>query len=808
MGKSLIIVESPTKIKTLKQFLGPTFMFESSYGHIRDLPEKGFGIDIENNFEPTYEILQGKQKVIAAIKKAAKECDVVYLSPDPDREGEAIAWHIREILPKNTVVKRVTFHSITKDAVLEGLRTPTDLNLPLVNAQQARRLLDRLVGYSISPLLNRRLRRGRGQSVSAGRVQSVALWMIVDRERAIEAFIPQEYWTIEAKLEQSDHKRSFTATLHSIDGKRIEKEVPANKKEGVDCERIATEEKAKEIANELKTCQYTVKTIERKEKRRNPEPPFITSTLQQEASRHFRFSPAKTMQIAQQLYEGIDLGEHGTEGLITYMRTDSVRVAPEAIDEARGYIGETFGKEFLPAQPRTFVVKKSAQDAHEGIRPTHVRYTPDMVQSYLTRDQFQLYSLIWKRLVACQMMPAVYDTVSVDIGAGSRYILRASGSIIKFLGFLALYEEKQDDEKSEEEKQEEGAAAKEMTLPPLQENEILYLLQVLSTQSFTKPPPRFTEASLIKELEKSGIGRPSTYAAIMNKIQNREYTERLSNRLKPTELGRLVVEMLERSFQDIVSIGFTAHMEDELELVAENKQDWHALLNDFWKGFKGSLDSAEESAVVPKITTDMPCPKCGAHLQKIWFKSKYFLGCENYPTCDYRASLEEATFNKEEYAEDFQWDQPCPKCHSSMKVRFGRFGPFLGCNNYPECKGIVNIPKKGETAMKEPVSCPAKGCTGHLLQKKSRFGKMYYLCSEFPACDVIGNDIDKMQEKFADREKTAYSKPQNKPQKERRPAMAVTKKAAPKKTAAKKPAAKKPAAKKPAAKKPAAKKKK
>ena len=782
----MIIVESPTKIKTLKQFLGPSYMFASSFGHVRDLPEKEFGIDLANEFEPTYVVMPGKQKVIAELKKAAKECDVVYLSPDPDREGEAIAWHISEILPKNTKIKRVAFNALTKDAVRQALQMPTDIDMSLVHAQQARRLLDRLVGYSISPLLNRLLRRGRGKSVSAGRVQSVALWLVVNRERAIEAFIPQEYWTIETTLE-SEIKKPFTATLYSIDGKRIEKELISNKKEGIDFERIENEVKAKALVEALKLCDYKVSSIERKEKKRNPEPPFITSTLQQEASRHFRFSPAKTMQIAQQLYEGIDLGESGAEGLITYMRTDSVRISPEAVQEAREYILSTFGMEFLPSEAKGYVVKKSAQDAHEAIRPTHITYTPDSIKQHLTKDQYLLYSLIWKRVVACQMMPAIYDTVSIDISASQRFMLRSTGSIIKFLGFLAVYEEKED---------ETDEAAKEMQLPPLQEDDLLQLLEVIPTQSFTKPPPRFTEASLIKELEKSGIGRPSTYAAIMNKIQSRDYTEKVSNRLKPTELGRLIIEMLEKSFQEVVNVDFTANMEDGLELVAENKQEWQNLLSQFWKGFKKTLDSAEEHAVVPKIATEFKCPLCGGTLQKIWAKSKYFLGCENYPTCEYRASLEEVTFNKADYAEDFNWDQPCPKCSGAMKLRFGRFGPFLGCANYPDCRGIVNIPKKGEETLKELIPCPAQGCTGHLTQKRSRFGKMYFLCSEFPACDVIGNDAEKMKEKYTNREKTAYIKSHNKPQTERRPAMAVKKAA---KKAAKKPAAK--AKKKPAAKK-------
>lgn len=745
--KSLIIVESPAKIKTLKKFLGANYIFESSLGHVRDLPEKEFGIDIDHDFEPKYTIMPEKDEVIKKLKKAAKECEVVYLSPDPDREGEAIAWHISQILPEKTNIKRVSFNSITKDAVTKALSQPGEINVALVNAQQARRLLDRIVGYKISPILNRRIQRGRNSFVSAGRVQSVALKLVVDREKEIAAFVPVEFWNIGAILKTELEERQFKAVLYSIDGKKIEKE-PV---EGKDFAIINTKEIADSVLRRMENKPYQVANVERKEKRRNPVPPFITSTLQQEASRHYGFSSAKTMNIAQGLYEGIDLGNEGAEGLITYMRTDSVRTADEALKEARAYILEKFGKEYLPAEAKQYSTQKSAQDAHEAIRPTNLIHEPEKIQAYLTREQFMLYQLIWRRFISSQMMPAVYDTVSADIAVGNDIILRATGSVIKFSGFLAIYEEKSDDDNKDDESRQ---------LPNLEEGQPLQLIQLTSEQAFTRPPPRYTEASLVKELERSGIGRPSTYAAIMNKIQSRDYTVKESGRLKPTELGFVIAQMLETSFQKIMNVGFTAQMEDDLELIAENRKDWKSLIRDFWSEFIPTLETAEKEAFVPKVQTDIDCPKCGAKLQKIWFKSKYFYGCSRYPDCDFTAQAEEMTFNKEDYAADFNWDQPCPQCGSPMKVRHGRFGAFLGCTNYPECKGIVNIPKKGEAviAQENMPACPAIDCPGQMVARKSRFGKTFYSCSTFPDCDVIVNDLSQLEEKYPDHPRTAYVK--------------------------------------------------
>lgn len=770
MGKALIIVESPAKIKTLRKFLGPDYLFESSIGHIRDLPEREFGIDIENGFEPKYTILPNKTEVIARLKKAAKQCDVVYLSPDPDREGEAIAWHISQILPPETNTKRVSFNAITKDAVLKALESPRTIDIALVNAQQARRLLDRIVGYKISPLLNRRIQRGKENYLSAGRVQSVALKLVVDREKEIDAFHPVEYWNLGALFKTDEKERSFHAHLYSVDGKRFEKEAV----EGKDLALVGNKQAADAILERMQPGPFAVLKVERKEKKRNPTPPFITSTLQQEASRHYGFSSSRTMGIAQGLYEGIDIGTDGPEGLITYMRTDSVRSAPEAIEEVRKHIKETYGATYVPDEPKRYASQKSAQDAHEAIRPANLNLPPETIKNYLTRDQFNLYQLIWRRFVSSQMVPAVYDTVSADIISGEGIILRATGSIMKFPGFLAAYEEKQDDDENKEENQ---------TLPNLEEGLSLLLQELTFEQSFTRPPPRYTEASLVKELEKSGIGRPSTYATIMNKIQGREYTVKESGRLKPTELGQVIAQMLEASFPLIMNVRFTADMEDRLEQVAENKREWKELVGDFWKEFNPLMETALKEAFVPKVLTDLPCPKCEeGKLQKIWSKSKYFYGCNRYPDCDYSAPIEEVAFNKEEYAADFNWEQPCPICASEMKVRHGRYGAFLGCLRYPECKGIINIPKKGEVyiPLEDLPACPAIGCTGRLKGRKSRFGKIFYSCTTFPECDVIVNNLEQLAVKYSNHPKTPYEK------KERKGKKGASKAAIKKETAAEK----------------------
>lgn len=748
MTKALIIVESPAKIKTLKKFLGSGYIFESSLGHVRDLPQKGFGIDTEHDFDPEYVVLPDKKEVIERLKKAAKHVDVVYLSPDPDREGEAIAWHIASILPKGTKYRRVTFNAITKEAVSEALKHPRNIDQALVDAQQARRLLDRIVGYKISPILTRKVQGARDGGLSAGRVQSVALKLVVDREKEIDAFVPVEYWNIQSILQTKKDEHPFAASLHSVHHKRVEKELVPGK----EIFTIPDEKTAKDIVSKLQNATYKVHSVERKEKKRNPVAPFITSTLQQEASRHYGFSASRTMNIAQGLYEGIDLGHEGAEGLITYMRTDSVRLAPESIDAARKFIEKTYGKEYLPHEGRQYSTKKSAQDAHEAIRPTNLQNTPDRLKPFLSVDQFKLYILIWRRFLASQMNPAVYDTVSCDIDTDKNMILRATGSVIKFPGFLAVYEEKYDRGDHEEKEKED----QDKILPPMQEGQPLLLMEVQSQQAFTRPPPRFTEASLVKELEKSGIGRPSTYATIMNKIQSRDYTTKEKGTLKPTELGKVIAQMLEDNFAMIMDVGFTAAMEDELEHIAENQTNWKDLIKDFWKKFIPFVTTAEKEAFVPRIETDLICPESGHKLLKIWSKRKYFYGCSDYPNCKFTCPIEAFDFKKEDYDPTFDWDQKCPKCGSDMKLRFGRFGPFLGCTRYPECHGIVNIPKKDEIPAKDMPTCPALGCDGKMVQRRSRFGKPFFSCSNFPDCDVIVNNLDDLYEKYKDHPKTPY----------------------------------------------------
>lgn len=788
MGKSLIIVESPAKIKTLKKFLGPEYAIESSVGHIRDLPAKEFGIDIEHDFEPTYVTMPGKEEVIRKLKKAAQDADIVYLSPDPDREGEAIAWHISQILPPKTKYKRVSFNAITKEAVLKALKEPREIDDALVSAQQARRSLDRIVGYKISPILNRRIQRGKEGFVSAGRVQSVALKLVVDREKEIEAFVPVEYWNLGAHFKAPNDEKVFKAHLYSVEGLKVEKEKP----EGKDAYLISDQSKANEVSAKLEVEPYKVSRVEKKEKRRNAAPPFITSTLQQEASRYYGFSSQRTMSIAQSLYEGIDLGNDGTEGLITYMRTDSVRIEPQAIDEARRFISRIYGAEYLPATGKQYATQKSAQDAHEAIRPTNVEHTPEKVAHHLTDDQFKLYQLIFRRFIASQMTPAIYDTVSADLENNLHILLRATGSILKFAGFLAIYEEREDDKNDDDEGK---------ILPELEEGMTVKLIDLIKEQAFTRPPPRFTEASLVKELEKQGIGRPSTYATIMSKIQSRDYTTKEQGRLKPTELGFVIAALLEANFAMIMNIGFTADMENELEAIADQHKDWRALLKKFWSEFEPVVVTAEKEGFVPKILTNKICPKCGSKLQKVWFKNKYFYGCSSYPDCDFSSPIEEFDFDKTLYAEDFDWEQKCTKCGSPMKLRFGKFGAFLGCTTYPDCKGIVNIPKKGETIIPERdmPKCPAIGCPGQMAARKSRFGKTFYSCSTFPECDVIVNDLDQLEEKYPDHQRTAYVKKAKKGRFKKEGAEkseTKTKKATPKKKAAKKEAAeKKPKAK-------------
>ncbi len=756
MKKKLIIVESPAKVKTLKKILGSGYLLESSVGHIRDLPKKGFGIDVADNFEPHYVLLDNKKEIVKQLKKSAGQAEMVYLAPDPDREGEAIAWHILSILPKTAKVKRVSFNAITKKTILEALQHPREIDQSLVDAQQARRLLDRIVGYKISPILTRRIQGNRAKGLSAGRVQSVALKLVVDREKEIEQFKSVEYWNVFVTFQPDSNGSPFKAVLYSIDGKKIEKEAKLDKKNYL----ISNQKVAENIVEELKKESFTLTQIQQKEKLRNPVAPFITSSLQQEASRYFGFSAMRTMNIAQTLYEGIDLGTNQSEGLITYMRTDSVRIEPEAIEEARAFIRDKYGNSYLPETPRIYSTAKSAQDAHEGIRPTHLEYHPELIKSYLNPDQNKLYGLIWRRFIASQMNPAIYQTVAFEIRAKNHYLLRATGSLLKFPGFLKLYEEKKDLSEIEEEK---------TPLPLVKEGIELLPLGITAEQSFTKPPGRYTEASLVKELEQLGIGRPSTYATIMQKIQGRDYTIKEKNSLKPTELGKVIAQMLEGNFKLIMDTTFTANMENMLEQIAENKLYWKELVAQFWNEFIPFVEHAEKEAFVPKIPTDLNCPQCSHPLQKIWSRSRYFYGCSNYPSCEYTSSIEEWHLKREEYAPEFDWDQKCPKCNNSMQFRTGRAGAFLGCNSYPDCKGSVSIPKKGEVVSQQTSSCPAIGCDGKISLHRSRFGKPFFSCSNYPECDVIVNHLDDLANKYINYPKTASTRIPSKKQKKNDP---------------------------------------
>lgn len=742
MKKALIIVESPAKIKTLKKFLGPSYSVASSVGHIRDLPKKSLGIDIEKDFEPAYETLEEKKKVIAELKKKAKEAEIVYLAPDPDREGEAIAWHIMNILPKGTKFERITFNQLTKQVVVDALKAPREIDMNLVNAQQARRLLDRLVGYKLSPIVHRKIQQTPGSGfLSAGRVQSVALKLIVLRELQIEAFKPVEYWNLGAKLEKD--KSQFEVHLTHVENKKVEIETKNNKTTTIESEGRATA-----IKNMLDNSIYTIESVVKKQKRRHPSPPFITSTLQQEAARHYGFSAMRTMGIAQGLYEGVEI-EGNTEGLITYMRTDSVRIADIARAEAKVVIEKEYGAAYVPAKAPIYPgKKKNVQDAHEAIRPTFIDKDPESVKNYLEIDQYKLYKLIYSRFIASQMKSALYDSVTCVITTDQHLKLKATGQQLIFAGFLKAYEEKSDDE----------AHPSNKLLPDLEEGQVLKHLESFAKQAFTKPPPRYTEASLVKELEKCGIGRPSTYASIMQKIHSRAYTTKQKNTIIPTELGRILYQLLEANFPAILDIQFTANMEDDLDKVAENNADWKVFLKDFWHTFAPLLEKASKNARVPKMALEDKCPKCGAHLEKIWAKGKYFTGCSNYPDCSYRQAPEEIKIDKSEYQEGFDWDQPCPKCGAEMKLRKSFYGVFLGCVKYPKCKTIVSIPKKGEELPTNLPDCPAIGCDGKIQPRKSRFGKTFFSCSNYPDCNVIVNDIDDLATKYKDHQKTPYEK--------------------------------------------------
>ena len=718
MAKHLVIVESPAKAKTLGKYLGRDYQVKASIGHVVDLPKSKLGVDIENDFETEYTVIHGKNAILNEIKQAAKDKDTIYLAPDPDREGEAIAWHIAQKLghPKRKNVRRVLFNEITKKAVLDALRHPRDLDQNLFEAQQARRVLDRLVGYRLSPLLWEKVRRG----LSAGRVQSVAVRIIVEREREITAFVPEEYWTVEARLE-AGQPPLFTARLAEVDGQKVEKQLKLDTRERVD-----------EILRGLDGATWTVAKIEKKERRRHPTPPFITSRLQQEASRKLGFQPSRTMRIAQRLYEGVELGEEGAVGLITYMRTDSTRISGEAIAAVRDYIPQRFGPEYLPAEPNVYRSKKDAQDAHEAIRPTSMEWDPEKVGPHLEREELALYTLVWNRFVASQMASAVYDATSVDIEAATCRF-RATGQVLKFDGFIRVYTEGQDDRTPADDEDAEGQ------LPPLTEGEVVQLHELVPEQHFTQPPPRFTQATLIKELEEKGIGRPSTYASIMGTILNKEYVvEDEQKRLRPTELGGLVTDLLVESFPDVLNVEFTAGMEDDLDLIEEGKEPYVAAMRRFWTPFAKDLERAQvemRDVKREERPTDLVCERCGKPMVIKWGRRGEFLACSGYPECRSTTNFTRDENGKIRPAEPEVTDEMCEKCGRPMQVRFGRFGKFLGCSGYPECKNVQPLFKPVPTGIK----CFVCG-QGELHERRSRRGNTFYSCNRYPDCTFVAWD--------------------------------------------------------------------
>ena len=694
--KSLLIVESPAKVKTLSKFLGKEFTIKASVGHVKDLPKKELGVDVENRFTPTYVTIKGKEKVLRDLKKEAKKADKIFLAPDPDREGEAIAWHIAEELGgKPERFFRVEFNEITEKAVREAIKSPRKIDSSLFDAQQARRVLDRLVGYKLSPLLWRKVRRG----LSAGRVQSVALRLVVEREREIETFKPEEYWSITAVLE-SGKPPVFNAKLSRVSGKKT---------------KISDGAQADGIVEDLRGKTFTVKTVEKKQRKRSPSPPFITSTLQQEASRKLRYGAQKTMIVAQQLYEGVELGNEGSSGLITYMRTDSVRVASEAQKEAKDYIIKEFGKDYSPPKLPVYKTKKSAQDAHEAIRPASVLRTPENIQSYLSKEQYRLYTLIWKRFLASQMSHAVLDQTAIDIDA-DKYTFRATGSVVKFPGFMSLYTESTDE-----------ASEEEGILPALSEGDDLKTNEILPKQHFTQPPPRYTDATLVKDMEAKGIGRPSTYAAILSRIVDRKYTERVDRRFKATELGYIVTDLLIERFPELMDIGFTAKMEDKLDKIEEGKSNWVKVIKDFYLPFDKELNEAlEGDRVKPKdIPTEEVCENCGKPMVIKWGRHGRFMACSGYPECKTTKPLEtDEAGNMVSAAEIQETDEKCEKCGAPMVLKSGRFGKFLACSKYPECKTTK--------AIGIGIKCPEDG--GELVERRTKKGKNFFSCGNYPKC--------------------------------------------------------------------------
>jgi len=717
MSKNLVIVESPAKSKTLKKYLGEDFEILASYGHVRDLLPKEGAVDPENDFAMKYQLIEKNAKHTEAIVKALKKADNLYLATDPDREGEAISWHLLEILKKKKAFKeikvyRIAFNEITKKAVNDAVANPRELSIDMVNAQQARRALDYLVGFNLSPLLWKKIRRG----LSAGRVQSPALRMIAEREDEIERFEKREYWTMESDLQTNNKKKKelFSAKLTHYKGEKQEQF-------SITDEKTAT--KAEKAINKAADGKLTVEKVEKKQRRRNPAAPFTTSTLQQEASRKIGFTAQRTMRTAQQLYEGIDIGDEAI-GLISYMRTDSVNLANEAVEQLRELITERYGKENLPDEPKTYKTKsKNAQEAHEAIRPTVVSLDPESIKNKLSADQYKLYSLIWKRTVACQMVHATINMVGIDLSAGKGNTFRATGSTIVKPGFMAVYQEGQDDNK------EKDDGDKEKLLPPLKEGDEVKLLELRPEQHFTEPPPRYTEASLVKTLEEHGIGRPSTYASIISTLQARDYVELDKKRFKPTDVGRVVNKFLTEHFTQYVDYNFTANLEDELDAISRGEKEWIPLMKDFWTPFKALVVDKEESVQRKDVTQeamDEKCPKCEKPLSIRLGRRGRFIGCTAFPECDYTRNLgDDGESTEPEKVEG----RNCPSCESDLIIRHGRYGKFIGCSNYPKCKHIEPIEQPADTE----VECPE--CKkGTILQRKSRYGKIFFSCSGYPDC--------------------------------------------------------------------------
>ncbi len=711
MAKNLLIVESPAKARTIRKYLGKDFEVLASVGHVVDLPPSRLGVDVDKDFEPEYQVIKGKEKVVSGLRKAAKAAQAIYLAPDPDREGEAIAWHIAERLGGDSErIHRVLFHELTKNAIFEAMANPQRLDQNRFNSQQARRVLDRLVGYQLSPLLWDKVRQG----LSAGRVQSVALRLVVERERQIRAFEPQEYWSITASL-AADEPPIFQARLAKLAGKKFA---------------AGDEEQARAALEALKGARYQVQKVVQRQRRQRPPAPFITSTLQQEAFRKLGFTPKKTMSLAQRLYEGQQTPQ-GQVGLITYMRTDSRRLSAQAVAEARDYIRERDGGPYLPAKAPVYKAAKGAQEAHEAIRPTSVRREPEALAAYLGKDELALYRLIWTRFVACQMAPAVYDQTQAEILAGPG-LFRASGQVLKFPGYTTLYQEGIDESQPGK---EDG---KLEALPPLRQGQDLELKQLTPKQHFTQPPPRFTLASLVREMEERGIGRPSTYAAVLATLQDKSYVLVEKRKLKPTELGEVVSDLLVENFPRVMDVDFTAGLEESLDEVEEGRVDWRKLLADFYGPFSQALDQARSQMRAVKrqgLATDVPCPTCGKPMLLRLGRQGEFLACTDYPRC--KTSRDFSRDDKGRIVPAEPAPDPgvtCDKCGSAMLVKRSKYGPFLACSNYPQCKNLIPLDENGQPVKPQPLGEKCPQCGGELVIKPTKNGGRFIACSNFPRC--------------------------------------------------------------------------